>query len=163
MDPYSRRSTWDLLRKGKQGRVIILTTHFMDEADQVRSGFCFKRWALITTSSYVHTHQSNLDLFLQLGDRIAIMAKGEIRCCGSSLFLKSRYGVVSHTWIVSSLALAFLFGGFLASPPCNSKSWFISWNILTVACLEQHKSGLHDDCLQGSGSRRISSSVGTHS
>jgi len=31
MDPYSRRSTWELLRKGKRGRVIILTTHFMDE------------------------------------------------------------------------------------------------------------------------------------
>jgi len=55
--------TWDLLRKAKAGRVIILTTHFMDEADQ-------------------------------LGDRIAIMAHGQIRCCGSSLFLKSRYGVV---------------------------------------------------------------------
>ena len=36
MDPYSRRSTWDLLRQRKKGRVIILTTHFMDEADQVR-------------------------------------------------------------------------------------------------------------------------------
>ena len=29
----------------------------------------------------------------QLGDRIAIMAKGDVKCCGSSLFLKSRYGV----------------------------------------------------------------------
>ncbi|RLN98523.1 hypothetical protein BBJ28_00023418 [Nothophytophthora sp. Chile5] len=27
-----------------------------------------------------------------LGDRIAIMAEGELRCCGSSLFLKNRYG-----------------------------------------------------------------------
>ena len=25
-----------------------------------------------------------------LGDRIAIMADGQLRCCGSSLFLKSR-------------------------------------------------------------------------
>jgi len=62
MDPYSRRATWDLLQRKKAGRVIILTTHFMDEADQ-------------------------------LGDRIAIMASGEMKCCGSSLFLKSRYGV----------------------------------------------------------------------
>ena len=62
MDPYSRRATWDLLKKKKEGRVIILTTHFMDEADQ-------------------------------LGDRIAIMAKGDIKCCGSSLFLKGKYGV----------------------------------------------------------------------
>lgn len=62
MDPYSRRATWDLLKKKKEGRVIILTTHFMDEADQ-------------------------------LGDRIAIMANGDVKCCGSSLFLKGRYGV----------------------------------------------------------------------
>ena len=59
MDPYSRRATWDLLKKKKEGRVIILTTHFMDEADQ-------------------------------LGDRIAIMAKGDVKCCGSSLFLKGQ-------------------------------------------------------------------------
>eukprot|EP01083_Nonionella_stella_P090194 252000_1 len=62
MDPFARRATWDLIQKKKKGRVIILTTHFMDEADH-------------------------------LGDRIAIMADGVIRCCGSSLFLKSKYGV----------------------------------------------------------------------
>lgn len=33
MDPYSRRATWELLQKAKVGRVILLTTHFMDEAD----------------------------------------------------------------------------------------------------------------------------------
>jgi ATP-binding cassette subfamily A (ABC1) protein 1 len=27
-----------------------------------------------------------------LGDRIGIMAEGELRCCGSSMFLKNRYG-----------------------------------------------------------------------
>ena len=27
-----------------------------------------------------------------LGDRIAIMAEGVVQCCGSSLFLKSKYG-----------------------------------------------------------------------
>lgn len=29
MDPYSRRSTWELLKRAKRGRVIVLTTHFM--------------------------------------------------------------------------------------------------------------------------------------
>ncbi|KAK7506756.1 hypothetical protein BaRGS_00002231 [Batillaria attramentaria] len=33
MDPYSRRHLWSLLKKSKEGRVILLTTHFMDEAD----------------------------------------------------------------------------------------------------------------------------------
>ncbi|CAN0116974.1 unnamed protein product, partial [Discosporangium mesarthrocarpum] len=62
MDPHSRRFTWELIRKNREGRTIVLTTHFMDEADL-------------------------------LGDRIAIMADGALRCCGSSLFLKRHYGV----------------------------------------------------------------------
>jgi len=62
MDPYSRRSTWDLIRKKKEGKVVVLTTHFMDEADL-------------------------------LGDRIAIMSDGALRCVGSSLFLKKEFGV----------------------------------------------------------------------
>lgn len=33
MDPYSRRHLWSLLKNNKEGRVILLTTHFMDEAD----------------------------------------------------------------------------------------------------------------------------------
>ncbi|KAJ6794817.1 ABC transporter A family member 1 [Iris pallida] len=62
MDPYSMRSTWQLIKKIKKGRIVLLTTHSMDEADV-------------------------------LGDRIAIMSNGCLRCCGSSLFLKHRYGV----------------------------------------------------------------------
>ena len=33
MDPYSRRMIWNLLRNYRENRVIIMTTHFMDEAD----------------------------------------------------------------------------------------------------------------------------------
>ena len=33
MDPYSRRHLWSLLKQKKEGRVVLLTTHFMDEAD----------------------------------------------------------------------------------------------------------------------------------
>lgn len=51
MDPYSMRSTWQLIKKIKKGRIILLTTHSMDEADV-------------------------------LGDRIAIMSNGSLRCCG---------------------------------------------------------------------------------
>lgn len=29
MDPYARRATWDLLVRHKEGRTILLTTHFM--------------------------------------------------------------------------------------------------------------------------------------
>ncbi|KAM6914527.1 phospholipid-transporting ATPase ABCA3 [Lycodopsis pacificus] len=69
MDPSARRATWDLLQGEKRGRTILLTTHFMDEADL-------------------------------LGDRIAIMAGGELQCSGSPLFLKSKYGAGYHMVIV---------------------------------------------------------------
>ncbi len=90
MDPYARRATWELLRQGKRGRVIILTTHFMDEADQVRCRPSPRqRWPPAGLTPCCAA---------QLGDRIGIMAHGELRCVGTSLFLKNRYGVVRrHT------------------------------------------------------------------
>lgn len=33
MDTTARRRLWDMLKKNKQGKIIILTTHYMDEAD----------------------------------------------------------------------------------------------------------------------------------
>jgi len=61
-DAFSRRFTWNVIRQNRQDRCIILTTHFMDEADL-------------------------------LGDRIGIMANGQLRCVGSALFLKKEFGV----------------------------------------------------------------------
>ena len=68
MDPAARRQTWEILQKYREGRTIILTTHFMDEADI-------------------------------LGDRIAIMTDGVVKCCGTSLFLKKLYGMNDDTMI----------------------------------------------------------------
>ena len=72
---------WNLLKQKKEGKVrlfslnfpdyvlinfylkvILLTTHFMDEADL-------------------------------LADRKAIISHGSLRCYGSSLFLKNRFGL----------------------------------------------------------------------
>ncbi len=61
MDPEARRQMWDILQSQREGRTMILSTHFMDEADL-------------------------------LGDRIAIMADGVVKCAGSSIFLKRKYG-----------------------------------------------------------------------
>ncbi|KAK5642702.1 hypothetical protein RI129_008869 [Pyrocoelia pectoralis] len=65
MDPAARKNLCDLLQAQKKGRTILLTTHYMDEADL-------------------------------LGDRIAIMSKGNLECCGSSFFLKKKYGTGYH-------------------------------------------------------------------
>ena len=51
MDPYSRRSTWELLQRSKVGRVIILTTHFMDEGKYDLLGFLVWSWSY--TKSYI--------------------------------------------------------------------------------------------------------------
>ena len=61
MDLGARRNLWDMLKSYKKDRIIILTTHYMDEADV-------------------------------LGDRIGIMIQGQLKCIGSPLFLKSRFG-----------------------------------------------------------------------
>jgi ATP-binding cassette subfamily A (ABC1) protein 3 len=33
LDTQAKRHLWDILKKYKQGRIIILVTHYMDEAD----------------------------------------------------------------------------------------------------------------------------------
>ena len=35
LDPLSRRKIWEVLLKKKEGRVIFLTTHYMDEVEKV--------------------------------------------------------------------------------------------------------------------------------
>ena len=35
MDPTARREAWEIIQKVKQDRIIILTTHYMDEAEQL--------------------------------------------------------------------------------------------------------------------------------
>ena len=61
MDPKNRRYIWELIQKMKSGRVVILTTHAMEEADI-------------------------------LSDRIAVVSKGSLRCVGTGLYLKNKYG-----------------------------------------------------------------------
>ncbi|GBM80108.1 ATP-binding cassette sub-family A member 3 [Araneus ventricosus] len=69
MDVEARRGVWDALLEIRRERTVILTTHYMEEADI-------------------------------LGDRIAIMADGEIQCCGSPMFLKQKFGTGYHLHVV---------------------------------------------------------------
>uniref|UniRef100_A0A2S2QYG5 ATP-binding cassette sub-family A member 3 n=1 Tax=Sipha flava TaxID=143950 RepID=A0A2S2QYG5_9HEMI len=75
MDPESRREMWDLLLSFRGSRTILITTHFMEEADV-------------------------------LGDRIAIMDHGKVKCYGTSLFLKKAYGTGYNLTIVKDAECA---------------------------------------------------------
>ena len=35
MDPTARREAWEIIEKAKNDRIIILTTHYMDEAERL--------------------------------------------------------------------------------------------------------------------------------
>jgi ABC-type multidrug transport system ATPase subunit len=62
LDPAARRNLWKIVKESRQGRLILLSTHHMDEADV-------------------------------LADQKAIMAHGRLQCVGSSMFLKSHFGL----------------------------------------------------------------------
>eukprot|EP00117_Sycon_ciliatum_P024802 scpid23171/ scgid5675/ ATP-binding cassette sub-family A member 1; ATP-binding cassette transporter 1; Cholesterol efflux regulatory protein len=88
VDPYSRRCIWDVLVKYRnQGRTIILSTHFMDEADI-------------------------------LGDRIAIVAHGRLKCVGSSMFLKSCFGTGYTLTLVKAKSVS----GLAETPDFSAES-----------------------------------------
>lgn len=65
------RFTWDVIKRNRHGRAIVLTSHSMEEADL-------------------------------LGDVIAIMAEGKLAAYGTSLDLKSQYGVGYTLTVVRS-------------------------------------------------------------
>uniref|UniRef100_A0A7N8X278 ATP-binding cassette, sub-family A (ABC1), member 4b n=1 Tax=Mastacembelus armatus TaxID=205130 RepID=A0A7N8X278_9TELE len=108
VDPYSRRSIWDLLLKYRTGRTVILSTHHMDEADL-------------------------------LSDRIAIISKGQLHCCGSPLFLKNCFGVGFYLTLVRRMKdlrkreVRFIF--CTKSTNCNIS---LSWDIDSITSLIHH-------------------------
>lgn len=71
MDLSARRQLWNMLKEYKKDRIILLTTHYMDEADI-------------------------------LGDRIGIMTSGKVTALGSSIFLKSTFGVGYNLTVVKN-------------------------------------------------------------
>lgn len=62
--------------------------------------FLIGRTVILTTH-----HMDEADL---LGDRIAVVANGKLRCCGSSLFLKTRFGNGYYLTLVKSFAYSSL-------------------------------------------------------
>ena len=71
MDVSARRFTWDLLQRERRGRTILLTTHFMDEAD-VLGGF--------------HYFQSIMQLMNRTIGQMTML-----KLCSVGFFVASRY------------------------------------------------------------------------
>ena len=71
VDIAIRRQIWTIIGSYKRDKTIIMTTHFMEEADI-------------------------------MSDIKAIISKGRLRCMGSSLFLKQKFGVGYYLTIALS-------------------------------------------------------------
>ncbi|XP_012735452.2 phospholipid-transporting ATPase ABCA1 isoform X1 [Fundulus heteroclitus] len=116
VDPYSRRGIWDLLLKYRTDRTIILSTHYMDEAEL-------------------------------LGDRIAIISKGKLCCCGSPLFLKSKLGSGYYLTVVKREDVS-------TSTPSNYSICTSASSNKLPALVKDSESSLSEDT--GLGSEEIS-------
>ena len=57
MDPYSRRHLWNVLKEKKKNKLILLTTHFMDEADILAGLFTGKYFPLFYFRPFSTHHQ----------------------------------------------------------------------------------------------------------
>uniref|UniRef100_A0A8C2DMD2 ATP-binding cassette, sub-family A (ABC1), member 4b n=1 Tax=Cyprinus carpio TaxID=7962 RepID=A0A8C2DMD2_CYPCA len=101
VDPYSRRSIWDLLLKYRTGRTVILSTHHMDEADLLSD-----RVAIISKGK-LHCSGSPLFLkncfgvgfYLTLVRRMKDQRKKECDCaseCSCTCSTCTRYKEESH-------------------------------------------------------------------
>lgn len=83
VDPYARRAIWDLILRYKQG----LSGEKSDwDLFETRKFLVFFLGRTIMLSTH---HMDEGDI---VGDRIAIVANGKLKCYGSPLFLKSRLG-----------------------------------------------------------------------
>ena len=76
MDPESRRAIWSLILSVRAGRSLVLTTHFMDEADALAD-----RIAIIASGA-------------PLPD--GTKSGGTLRCMGTALELKTKFGTGYH-------------------------------------------------------------------
>ncbi len=107
MDPFKRRHTWEVLMKYKENRTILLTTHFMDEADLL----C-ERIAILADGRLRCLHQ-RIDIHIYLSFPEFCKAQQPVfvfcinsvmgfvrRCVGTSSFLKSRFGTGYHLTLV---------------------------------------------------------------
>jgi hypothetical protein len=122
MDPHARRFTWDTLRGLRDGRTVVLTTHFLDEAEVLSDRIAIMAHgqscadAVPNAVAHGRTPSSRTDGCTPCG--LALSAHrtaprfanqvppqfpqrsppyahgaGELRACGSATFLKAHFGI----------------------------------------------------------------------
>lgn len=89
VDPYSRRSIWDLLLKYRAGNRVTNTVFGSNYAVLPLFSGC-------TVIMSTH-HMDEADL---LSDRVAIISQGRLYCCGSPIFLKNCFGAGFYLTLV---------------------------------------------------------------
>jgi len=104
MDPISRRQVWNLIQRVKKDRVILLTTHSMEEAVGPPFDLSFFSFSFSFSSFSFSPLSGRILLFLSftffspllfqdvLGDKIVIMKAGRFRTLGTTLGLKNKFG-----------------------------------------------------------------------
>uniref|UniRef100_A0A4W5PJ99 ABC transporter domain-containing protein n=1 Tax=Hucho hucho TaxID=62062 RepID=A0A4W5PJ99_9TELE len=98
MDPCSRHQVWSLLKSRRAGRVTVLSTHYMDEADI-------------------------------LADRKAVISQGQLKCVGSSLYLKTKCGVGYHLKLVQQTHIALYYTRLFSELDCRPELAIINYGV----------------------------------
>lgn len=99
VDPYSRRSIWDLLLKYRSGTNTIYASiyqtlyHLGTRVMRILCVWCRTGRTVILSTH----HMDEADL---LSDRVAVISQGRLHCCGSPLFLKNCLGAGFYLTLV---------------------------------------------------------------
>ena len=107
IDVKARRELWSILERYRQSRTMLISTHYMDEAEA-------------------------------LADRIVIMAKGSLKCAGTTSFLKNNFGDGYHLTIsMSNVANESQITEFIKSKTPDAKLEKISAQRQNIFCHSQ--------------------------
>eukprot|EP00833_Pecoramyces_ruminatium_P004887 jgi/Orpsp1_1/1178919/evm.model.c7180000067239.1 len=107
LDPLSRRKIWELLQKKREGKVIFLTTHYMDEADILADRKLILNKGKIRclgTSLYLKNHFNmnyNLDVETEDQPRVNEIIQNylpEASYVNDPEMNVSDHGIKCHTW-----------------------------------------------------------------
>ena len=145
VDPYARRGIWDLMFKHRETRTVLLSTHYMDEADVLGD-----RIAIISHGKLCCVG-SSLYLKHQLSDGYYLTLAKQRQGSATSLALSAVSGLASSSWSASC--------DISGSLPTLSSS-----RLASLASSESmHATGISDDVFSSSDARKPSGTNGcTH-